>query len=711
MPTQPTPDPKLQPLPRLRDDLAIEEAGADDQGFPRWRLSDPLHQRHFTLTDHDVRLLANWHHADTPQALANRLQAAGHACSLEDIAQLSTFLRQHHLLVATTDDERADLLGRERARKAHGLQRLLRLYLGWKHPLLKPAAFLSATLPAVRLLASWPALALWGLASGFGLYLVSRQWDQFLATLVELLSWQSLLTYAVAMSMLKGLHELGHAYVATHHGCRVATMGVMVSMGLPMLYTDTSDAVRITQARARMAIGAAGMAVEVWLAGISLLIWAAMPEGGIKSVAFVVATSSLLTSLFINLNPLGRFDGYYILCDALGTENLQSRSLSQFGWRLRQWVLGSHEPAPEALNPSHARWMTAYGLACWLYRASIYIGMAATAWWAGLRPLAFMALGLGLYLQCWVPWRQWRSTSAPLRQIVAPARYLALAMVLAGVGAALLLPLDRTADGIAVLRSEHESQLRVPSPARVLEVHVQEGAHVEAGTPLAVLDSPDLRHSLRQSDVKLGLTELRLRRVVADPQDLNQVKVLASEYQAQLAAQQAAQADVAKLTLRADMTGRVRDISNQLKVGAWVRADQSLIRLVAERGINVTAYISLDDVHRLHSGARAVFMPQRPHGPPVPMIVEQIELVASEQVQPRWLASPEGGPIMATKDDKGRYIPSSPIYAVKLSPADPQWLPTGVLTQEMGQIHIDAEPESVLQRAWNHVRRVWRSPT
>ena len=48
-----------------------------------------------------------------------------------------------------------------------------------------------------------------------------------------------------------------------------------------------------------MAIGAAGMAVEMWLAGISLLIWAAMPEGGIKSVAFVVATSSLLTSLFI----------------------------------------------------------------------------------------------------------------------------------------------------------------------------------------------------------------------------------------------------------------------------------------------------------------------------------------------------------------------------------------------------------------------------
>jgi putative peptide zinc metalloprotease protein len=52
---------------------------------------------------------------------------------------------------------------------------------------------------------------------------------------------------------VKVFHELGHAYTATRYGCRVPTMGIAMIVMVPMLYSDTSDAWKLTSRRQRAA--------------------------------------------------------------------------------------------------------------------------------------------------------------------------------------------------------------------------------------------------------------------------------------------------------------------------------------------------------------------------------------------------------------------------------------------------------------------------
>ena len=66
-----------------------------------------------------------------------------------------------------------------------------------------------------------------------------------------------------------------------------------------------------------MAIGMAGVTAELCCAAIAACAWGFMADGTGRSVAFLVATTSWIATLTINLSPFMRFDGYYVLSDWL----------------------------------------------------------------------------------------------------------------------------------------------------------------------------------------------------------------------------------------------------------------------------------------------------------------------------------------------------------------------------------------------------------
>ena len=101
-------------------------------------------------------------------------------------------------------------------------------------------------------LGSRPVRLAWALLTLLGLLLLSRQWDSFIGTVPEFLTPAGLLLYFVVLVGTKVLHELGHAWVATAQGARVSSMGITLMLGLPLLYTDTSDAWRLARRRQRL---------------------------------------------------------------------------------------------------------------------------------------------------------------------------------------------------------------------------------------------------------------------------------------------------------------------------------------------------------------------------------------------------------------------------------------------------------------------------
>jgi putative peptide zinc metalloprotease protein len=704
-------------LPALREDLSIEETAPDVSGATQWRLFDPVRQRFFMLSQEAVTVLSLWG-CGSAKRLSALLAEQGVPDPVEAILDLRQFLLDEQLATPLSRADQALVASRLQARQSQGLVQWLALYLAWRKPLFRPQAFLVRTLPSLLTMVQPVMLLLWGFLTLFGLYMVSRQWDAFTHDILDLISWQGLVSYALAASVLKVLHELGHAYTAVHAGARVSSMGVMVSMGVPMLYTDTTDVARLPDARARMRVAMAGVAAEVWLAGLALLLWALVPQGAVRGVAMVLATSSLATSLIINLNPLSKFDGYHALSDALGMENLQARSQALMMWWLRKVFLGWREPPPEAVRPQQGRAMVAYGALCWLYRLSTYFAMAGAAWFLGQWGIATAILLGAFFLVLWRPWHQWRRTLAKApSQAACPSgmqgkpgplglRWNLLSSLVVVAVFLALVPLDRRAEAEGLLRSSQEATLRSVEPAQVESINVQAGQWVRQGEVLMTLKAPELTLRRMQAQLQLRMLRERLARVVADARDREELQIIEQSIEQSAAELSGLDLREQALVIVAPHAGRVRDLALQLQPGAWVRPDAVLCRVVGQASLDATAYLPGKDVPRVQPLAKARFIPEDPAMPALPMRVQEVQSQASEQIQPAWLAQAQGGPISTRADDKGRQVPLASSHQMVLR-VDPTWqgsLPT--TEQVRGHVVIEAQPQSLAIMGMRHVWRV-----
>ena len=333
----------------LREEIAICPGPTALDGSPTWTLHDPSCNRFYRLGWPEFEMLSRWQAGSIDAVTAQVNAETTLAVDAEEVGDLARFLAGCNLVRQAGPQATAAMVRRaEQMRESLG-HWLLHNYLFVRIPLLRPDGFLNATYPYVRFVHSRAfalAIVMIGL---FGLYLVARQWDVFIGTFVDLFSVTGAVYFAITLGALKIVHELGHAYTAKRYGCRVPTMGVALLVMMPVLYSDVNESWMLTSRRRRLAIGLAGVMAELYCAAIALCVWGFLTPGPARSAAFLVATSTWVTTVLINLSPFMRYDGYYVLSDWLETPNLHTRAFALARWWLRETLLGLRDPPPEAL--------------------------------------------------------------------------------------------------------------------------------------------------------------------------------------------------------------------------------------------------------------------------------------------------------------------------------------------------------------------------
>ncbi|MFY9094793.1 peptidase M50, partial [Aliarcobacter butzleri] len=270
---------------------------------------------------------------------------------------------------------------------------LIHNYLFIRIPLVKPDAWLEKNKTKVDFLYSqlWQNIVL--ILGFIGIIFVLRDWENFISTFMYLFSKEGFFYYFLSLVFVKSFHELGHAFTAKRYGCKVPTMGVAFLVLFPVLYTDTTNAWRLKSKYQRLKIVVAGMKVELYLALIATFLWSFAPTGIIKSILFIIATTSWISSLLINISPFLRFDGYYALSDITDTKNLQPRSFAMARWFIRKNILGLDEIKPETLTKQKERFFISYAIGTWIYRFFLFLGIAVLVYY-----FAFKVLGIILFL-------------------------------------------------------------------------------------------------------------------------------------------------------------------------------------------------------------------------------------------------------------------------------------------------------------------------
>ncbi|QDT68010.1 Peptidase family M50 [Planctomycetes bacterium MalM25] len=232
-------------------------------------------------------------------------------------------------------------------------------------------------------------LLLVALAVGVGLLGRADELSHELGQLTNLLEPRYALAAVLAVMLTKTWHELGHALACRRVGAECHEVGVMLLAFLPCLYCDASDAWTLTSRWRRVLVALAGVYFEAILAVAAAGVWLVLAPGPLRVLALDVVVIASLSTLLVNLNPLLRFDGYYVLADAWGVPNLHQHARETLWGGLRRWIAGGAPPERPAASPVG---IALYGVASVAYGWAI-LGVILWAVYAALDAYGFAAAG------------------------------------------------------------------------------------------------------------------------------------------------------------------------------------------------------------------------------------------------------------------------------------------------------------------------------
>lgn len=677
-------------LPLLRNDLEISPGARQAQGAPSWTLYDPVRQAFFRLGKIEFDILRFWRSA--PASYVADLVSEGSSSKVNeaDVLNVSEFLRRNELVQVDTGKALYERFTKQQQRIGSWL---LKNYLFLRVPLVHPDRFLQRTLSRV----SWLFSPITGriLMAGLllSLLLTLRQWEQFTHSFSYLFSWQGALTLVVALFLSKCVHELGHAYTAKRYGVRVPTMGLALLVLWPVLYTDTTEAWRLTSRKQRLAIAGAGIVAELALAVVALLLWNIAPEGFFRFGLFILATATWVATLLVNANPFMRWDGYYLLADLWGVENLQPRAFALARWWLRNILFGLNHPSPESFSLRRQNGLIVYALLTWLYRLVLFLAIALLVYHFFFKLLGVFLMivelvwfvGRPIYAE-FRTWYQMRST------IGWNANSISTLAVLIVLAALLVVPWQTRISAPAIVQPANMQRLFPPYAAQLQEMLIKEGENIRAGQPLMVFDSPELQFQASQAALEAIATLEKLSRQQVNEEYQRQRTVLVQQWQEAEARSVAIRAELKKREVKAPFDGVVLMLENSLVPGVWVPENQ-ILAVVGDAGQHkVVAYLSESDLELLAPGEIAHYVSDNPDIEKVDLKVLRVDTAAVSVLDHPMLSSTLGGPIATRLDSEQRLRPVHAIYRVTLEP--PSYSRFRQL--DRGVVHLQGRAQSIV---------------
>lgn len=184
------------------------------------------------------------------------------------------------------------------------------------------------------------------------------------------------------------IHEGGHAFTCKHYGREIRKSGVMIYYGMFAFYVDSTD-IWMDKRIPRIMVSWGGPYTGFILGGTASLVALLSPSYILNGYMYQFAFLTILDSI-MNLNPLLKWDGYYILMDLLEMPNLRKRSMNF----IRTGRLFSKLFHREHFNREE-RVFAIYGLLTFIYMFAIVAGFLKLL---GAKIVVFISSFMNVYV-------------------------------------------------------------------------------------------------------------------------------------------------------------------------------------------------------------------------------------------------------------------------------------------------------------------------
>ncbi len=575
-------------------------------------------------------------------------------------------------------------------------------------PLWDPDSLLKSINSISKGIFSWAGFAVWILVMVWGGIAALNQSRDLFAQAQGIIAPSNLPLLYLVWAGIKFLHEMGHACAARRWGCEVHQMGVMLLVLTPIPYVDVTSSYALRSKWKRFAIDAAGMYVELFIAAIAALIWANTGQGLVNQMAYNIIFLASVSTLLFNLNPLLRFDGYYMLSDALEYPNLHQRSFQQIKYLAERFLFGVKQSIPVARSTAEGIGLVGFNLSSTAYRIFVLvviIGFVAGQFFEiGLILAAFGLLVWGLLPL--VKFCRYVLSSPDLARNRLRAQWVTFGGLAGLLLVLALVPLPTFYRTPGVLESIGRSEVIAKSDGFLLGPPADNRNIVSKDQLLLKLVQPDYHVDEIRQEARLREIEQRQRIAFSEePAYLTALQSQADSIQLQL---DAIIDRKQNLDVRAPRSGRWVYTPDSLHPGSWIKRGTGLGEIIDPDRFRFTAIVSQNEA--------AVFFQEpvkrtsvRLRGEAgISMNATDIRILSVEQTflptaALGWLA---GGALEVDFQDTSGTKTVEPFYLVYIElERNPQTDPL-FFDLRRGVARFQLEPRPLLQQAWVRIRNL-----
>jgi putative peptide zinc metalloprotease protein len=358
------------------------------------------------------------------------------------------------------------------------------------------------------------------------------------------LTAQDALLLLAVFVVVKVFHELGHALACRFYRADCHEIGILFLVLAPCLYCDVTDAWRLKSRWQRMFIAAAGMYVELIISILAMILWLNTVPSAVNTLAFNTLAVCSIGTIFVNINPLIRYDGYYMLTDLTDIPNLSSQGNEVLDRRIVQWF-AYRDVAPSQQDGSDT-FLLSYSLAALSYRVFMVTAICWMLLHFGrahhVEPLAWGVIAVMLF---GVTYKVSQTMRNLFRRVklggVHPLRTTATAAILIAGFAALWLPTSSDFPIVGVLDSADNAPIYATQDGTLVPA-LPSGTQVEEGTTIATIENFELDLQEKGLENKINANRIRERHLIdrstideAAARELPELRTRLSQLEDQLA--------------------------------------------------------------------------------------------------------------------------------------------------------------------------------
>lgn len=665
-------------------------------------LQDAASNRMLRFTQEGARLFNLMDGRRTVEEIWHLLvaDASGAPPRQDEVIDLISRAHSFDLVQVDLPPEIAALAERRTKEKNRKLRGQVLNPLSIKLPLWDPDRFLANTLGFVKPLFGWIGFGIWLLAVVFAVVQAGAHWSDLTNNVHDrLLSLGNLALISLIYPIVKALHELGHGYAVKAHGGQVHEMGVMFIYLMPVPYVEASAANAFADKWQRVTVSAAGIVVETFLASLAMLVWLTVEPGIVRTIAFNVMVICGISTVIFNGNPLMRYDGYFMLADALEMPNLAQRSAALW----TQWLQATFFRIERAgMQPKDMRerlWLGVYHVASLGYR--LFIAVTIAIWLAADFFFAGVLLAL---VMCWSTFIKpvWKGVlflfmdgrlAGRRHKVVTVSLCVALAMTAAIVF--IPVPLHRVVEGVVWI--PEDAQIRAGEDAFVERVLEKPASLVSSGAAIVVARNSELAANVNRADARVR--ELEIDYAMKQFSDRAAAAVTRESLQAANSELTRLRDKQSKLIWRAGVSGTLSMARAQDLAGRYVKKGELLGYVLDDRPRVVRVIVEQDDIDLVRSRLRnaRLVIAGAVDDPRVTRMVREVPAGQNEIPMPA-LGIAGGGKIAQDPQDSSGAKSLNRIFQFDFE------LPAGMADVPMGTrvyLRLGFTPEPV----WDHLSR------